>query len=59
MDEVHKKVMAITGDPLPYGIEPNRRVLQELVGHAMTQRIITRPFTVEELFAPGTHTLSA
>jgi len=59
VDEVHKRVMAITGDPLPYGIEPNRKVLQELVGHAMTQRIITRPFTVEELFAPGTHTLSA
>ncbi|MEA2990818.1 MAG: hypothetical protein QOG83_3529, partial [Alphaproteobacteria bacterium] len=24
VDEVHKKVMAITGDPLPYGIAPNR-----------------------------------
>ena len=59
VDEVHKKVMAITGDPLPYGIEPNRRVLQELVGHAMTQRIITRPFSVQELFAPGTHALKA
>ena len=59
VDEVHKKVMAITGDPLPYGIEPNRRVLEELVGHAMTQRIIARPFSVEELFAPGTHDLKA
>jgi len=59
VDEVHKKVMAITGDPLPYGIEPNRRVLEELVGHAMTQRIIARPFTVEQLFAPGTHDLKA
>jgi 4,5-dihydroxyphthalate decarboxylase len=59
VDEVHKKVMAITGDPLPYGIEPNRRVLEQLVGHAMTQRIITRPFGVEELFAPGTHDLKA
>jgi 4,5-dihydroxyphthalate decarboxylase len=59
VDEVHKKVMAITGDPLPYGIEPNRRVLQELVGHAMTQRIITRPIRVEELFVPSTHALRA
>ena len=59
MDEVHKKVMAITGDPLPYGIEPNRRVLETLIGHALTQRIITRPFKVEELFAPGTHALKA
>jgi 4,5-dihydroxyphthalate decarboxylase len=59
VDEVHKKVMAITGDPLPYGIEPNRRVLDELMGHAVTQRIITRRMDIEELFAPGTHSLRA
>ena len=59
VDEVHKKVMAITGDPLPYGIEPNRRVLDELIGHAMTQKIISRRFDIEELFAPGTHGLKA
>ena len=59
VDEVHKKVMAITGDPLPYGIEPNRRVLEELIRHAVTQRIIQKPFDVEELFAPGTHSLKA
>ena len=59
VDEVHRKVMAITGDPLPYGIEPNRRVLETLIGHALAQRIITKPFKVEELFAPGTHALKA
>src|SRR5262245_16988315 len=59
VDEVHKKVMAITGDPLPYGIEPNRKVLETLIGHAATQRIIDKPYRVEELFAPGTHGLSA
>ena len=59
VDEVHRKVMAITGDPLPYGLEPNRRVLDELMGHAVTQRIIQKPFDVEELFAPGTHALTA
>jgi len=59
VDEVHKKVIAITGDPLPYGIEPNRRVLEELIGHAVTQRIIPEAFDVEELFAPRTHTLKA
>jgi 4,5-dihydroxyphthalate decarboxylase len=59
VDEVHRKVMAIAGDPLPYGIESNRRVLEELIGHALTQRIITRRVDVEELFAPGTHGLVA
>jgi 4,5-dihydroxyphthalate decarboxylase len=53
-DEMHKKVMAITGEPLPYGIEPNRRVIEELIGHALTQGIITRPVKVEDLFAKAT-----
>ena len=51
VDEVHRRVMEITGDPLPYGIAPNRQVIDELIGHALTQGIITRPVTVEELFA--------
>jgi 4,5-dihydroxyphthalate decarboxylase len=57
VDQVHKRVMEITGDPLPYGIAPNRKVIQELIGHAVTQGIITRPVTVEQLFAPSTHHL--
>jgi 4,5-dihydroxyphthalate decarboxylase len=54
VDEVHKRVMEITGDPLPYGIAPNRKVIEELIGHALTQGIITKPVSVEELFAPST-----
>ena len=46
--------MEITGDPLPYGIAPNRRVIDELIGHALTQGIITKPVTADELFAPST-----
>jgi 4,5-dihydroxyphthalate decarboxylase len=57
VDEVHKKVMAITGEPLPYGIEPNRKVLEDLIGHAKTQGIITKPVTVDELFVPSTRGL--
>jgi 4,5-dihydroxyphthalate decarboxylase len=54
VDELHRRVMDLTGDPLPYGIAPNRRVLDELVQHCVTQGIIARPFTVEELFEAGT-----
>jgi len=57
VDEMHRRVMEITGDPLPYGIAPNRRVLDELIGHALTQGIITRPVTADELFAPSTRGL--
>ena len=56
-DEVHRRVMETTGDPLPYGSAPNRRVLDELIGHAVTQRIIDKPVSVDELFAPGTRDL--
>ena len=56
-DEVHRRVMEITGDPLPYGIAANRRVLDELIGHAVTQGIIEKPVSVDELFAPGTRDL--
>ena len=59
VDEVHRRVMEITGDPLPYGIAPNRKVLEELIQHALAQGIITRPVTVEELFARNTHSFTA
>jgi len=57
VDKVHRRVMDIVGEPLPYGIEPNRKVLESLVQHALTQRIITKPVAVDELFAPATRGL--
>ena len=57
VDEVHRRVMEITGEPLPYGIAPNRNVIEALIRHALTQGIITEPVTVEELFAPSTRAL--
>ena len=50
VDEVHRRVMEITGDPLPYGVAANRKVLDELIGHALSQGIISRPVSVEDLF---------
>jgi 4,5-dihydroxyphthalate decarboxylase len=59
VDEMHRRVMEIAGDPLPYGIAPNRRVIDELIGHALTQGIITKPMIADELFAPSTRSLVA
>lgn len=54
-DRMHLRVMDITGgDPLPYGIEPNRAMLEELMGHAVAQKIIGAPMRIEDLFAPAT-----
>ena len=57
VDRVHQRVMEIAGDPLPYGIAPNRKVLEELIGHAVSQGIIAKPVTPKELFVPSTRTL--
>jgi len=53
-DEVHARVMEITGDPLPYGVAPNRKVLGQLIQHALTQKIITKPVEIDALFAEST-----
>ncbi len=42
------------GDPFPYGVEPNRKGLEELTRAAFDQHITSRKYAVEELFAPGT-----
>ena len=56
-DETNKTVMDMIGDPLPYGIEPNRTVIEQLVQNARSQRILKNPVSVETLFAKGTHDL--
>jgi 4,5-dihydroxyphthalate decarboxylase len=59
IDQMHRQVMKITGgDPLPYGIEPNRQTLEEIIQYAHEQKILDGLVTVEELFAPSTHGLA-
>lgn len=45
------------GDPLPYGIEPNRAALEELVRHATTQHVLADPPDIDALFAGPTRDL--
>jgi 4,5-dihydroxyphthalate decarboxylase len=59
-DRMYARVLEITGaDPLPYGLEPNRRTLEELVDHAVRQKILKRRPPLETLFAEGTLGLEA
>ena len=52
-DERYKRVMEITGaDPLPYGVEPNRKMLETVLQYATEQKILDRPLAIEDLFAP-------
>lgn len=59
VDNLHRRVMAMSGDPLPYGIAPNRAALEELMGHAVAQGIVGAPAAIDGLFAEGTRNLSA
>jgi ABC-type nitrate/sulfonate/bicarbonate transport system substrate-binding protein len=54
-DRMYARVMETTGrDPLPYGLEPNGAVLEELLRHAVDQRILERPVALEDVFARTT-----
>jgi ABC-type nitrate/sulfonate/bicarbonate transport system substrate-binding protein len=58
-DHVFRRVMDITGDPLPYGIDANRQALEAIVQHSVEQGILSRSVAVEELFPQNTRTLIA
>jgi 4,5-dihydroxyphthalate decarboxylase len=59
-DRMHLRVQELTGsDPLPYGIAPNRAVLEELLRTAVDQQILSRPVAIEDVFAAGTRDLTA
>jgi 4,5-dihydroxyphthalate decarboxylase len=48
---LHARVRELTGgDPLPYGLEPNRAVVEQLIDHAVAQRILRRRPSMDELF---------
>ena len=51
VDKVHKAALEVMDDPLPYGVEPNRAVLEGLIGHAVTQKIIPKRMSMDDLFA--------
>ena len=57
-DRMYLEVLELTGaDPLPYGIEPNRAVISQLIDHAVTQGILDVRPEPEALFAEPTREL--
>jgi 4,5-dihydroxyphthalate decarboxylase len=52
---MYQRVAEITGaDPLPYGIAPNRPMIDQIIRHAVEQRILSGPVAAEDLFAEAT-----
>ena len=58
IDQVFLRVMEITGDPLPYGIEANRQALEAIVRHSVEQGILSRSVAIEDLFPENTRALN-
>jgi hypothetical protein len=57
---MYARVMESTGsDPLPYGIAPNRKTLDELLRSGVDQKILDRPPAIEDVFARATLDLIA
>ncbi len=57
IDRVHLAALEVMDDPLPYGIAPNRHVLEMLMRHAVTQKIVPGAMAVDDLFAAPTRDL--
>jgi 4,5-dihydroxyphthalate decarboxylase len=54
LEPLHARVRElIGGDPFPYGVEANRAMIEELIEHALSQKILRRRPAVEALFAPA------
>lgn len=58
-DRLYGRVMEVLPDPLPYGVEPNRTMIEEMIRHALTQEVIRRPVRAEDVFADETLDLIA
>jgi 4,5-dihydroxyphthalate decarboxylase len=48
-----KRTAALVGDPLPYGIEANRRAMEAIIAAATSQHILTAKTAVEDVFVKG------
>lgn len=53
-EALHLEISQLLGDPLPYGIEPNRPTLEALVSHAFDQNIVPERVDPAEVFHPST-----
>lgn len=52
--ELDETFALMGGDPWPYGIEPNRRSLEAMLGYAHRHGTTSRKLEINEIFAPST-----
>ena len=49
-DDHYRKLAAVVGDPLPYGVGNNRLAIEALIRYSHQQGLLRKPASVEELF---------
>jgi 4,5-dihydroxyphthalate decarboxylase len=49
-DQKLLKNIPIVGDPLPYGIEPNRPAIEALIRYCHQQKMLPREYAIDEMF---------
>jgi 4,5-dihydroxyphthalate decarboxylase len=54
VDKTFAAVMAITGDPLPYGVGANRREIEAVIQYSVEQGILPKAVALEDVFAKRT-----
>jgi 4,5-dihydroxyphthalate decarboxylase len=52
-DAAMKRTAELVGDPLPYGIEANRKAMEAIIAAATSQQILSGPTKVEDVFVEG------
>ena len=51
-DEIAEMDELFGGNPFPYGLEPNRHLLETFMGYLVDQRFLAAPAPIDGLFAP-------
>ncbi len=57
-DQAVVQLQGVVGDPVPYGVEANRRAIEAVIDFNVAQKIIPNKVSIEEVFASGTVDLS-
>jgi 4,5-dihydroxyphthalate decarboxylase len=52
MREIDDIWEVFSGDPWPYGVEPNRRTIEALITYQQTLGLTDRAVKVDDLFVP-------
>lgn len=54
IDDMHRRILDRGKDPLPYGLAPNRELLESYIESCLSQGVLKNRVALEDLFEPST-----